>query len=53
MAEGGRVKHTKEHRHRTVLVRDDREVHLRVLCLVDIRDPALVVLRGEERPSDW
>ena len=42
--EGRCVEHAEKHRYAPVLVRDDREIHLRLLRLIDIRDPARMVL---------
>ena len=49
---GRGVEHAEEHRHPAILVRDDREVHLRLLCLVDVRDPALVVVSAVDAQTD-
>src|SRR3954447_10186142 len=52
MAKRSRVEHAEEHRHPAVLVRDDREINPRVLCLVDVGDPALMVFGTVDAQTD-
>ena len=50
--EGRCVEHAEKHRHAAILVRDDREVHLRLPCLIDVRDPARMVLGAVDAQAD-
>ena len=52
MPEVRRVEHSEEHRHPPILVGDDRKIHPRRLGLVDVGDPALVILAAVDAQAD-